>query len=288
MWMDKKIKIAVLGSCASRDIFNSKFIADYKDFYECVSTAWQASVISFMSERLWFEENQKGFKKEISKHQRNTTNRDISKKYRDEFIETQPDYILFDIYTDVKYGIVKTKDRYLTNNPNGFRKSVYYQDAHYEKSLDMFEDEEYMALFYSNFSKFIDWVNINLPNCKVLITKFSETFSYMTKENYPVNFKPEMCETIAKVNKKYDEIYDKLSSDYEIPFLDMQTKTYFADYNHIHGLKPYHYTQQYYDDLFNSLNKMVLKDQLLINRPETTEDKKEKPGRKRLKNLFSK
>lgn len=271
--MSEKIKVAVIGSCVTRDLFNSKFVSNYKDFYECVSTVWQTSMISFMSDRTEIMEEQKECKDEVSKLQRNTINRDIGKLYRNELIETQPDYIIFDLYTDIKYGLIKTNSGYLTNNPNGFRKTLYFKEGHYEQALNIFKDEQYLELFYDNFSKFEDWVNANIPNCKIIITKFSEAFSYMTKGNFAVNFNPKICGTVAKDNKMYNKIYDKLSSDHDVQLLDMQSRTYFGDYDHVYGNKPWHFTQQYYDDLYKGFNEIILKNQLLVN-----EHAKERPS----------
>jgi len=256
--MNEKIKVAVIGSCVTRDLFNSKFVSNYKDFFECVSTAWQTSIISFMSPRTWFEDHQKGFTEEVSKHQRNTTNRDIAKRYRDEIIETQPDFIIFDLYTDVKYGVVKTDKGFLTNNPNGFRKTVYYNNNHYEQAYNIFKDEQYLDLFYESFSNFEKWVKENIPHCKIIITEFVETYSYMTNNFYPVNFGLKTCEIVAKDNLMYNKIYSELKSRHNLYYLDMQKRTYFGDENHTYGNKPWHFTQQYYDDLFKELLNVTI------------------------------
>lgn len=256
--MDKKIKIAVIGSCVTRDIFNSKFNKEYKDIYECVSTAWQTSIISFMSDRTWIEDNQKGFKDTLTEHQRNTANRDISKEYKNEFIEAQPDFIIFDLYTDVRYGVVKNKSGYLTNNPNGFRKTVYYQNKQYEEALNIYKDEKYLTLLYKSFAEFEEWVRRNIPKCKILITGFIAAFSHTTKENYIANFDLKTCNMVARDNIMYNKIYLGLSSKFDVILLDMQNKTYFGDHNHIYGVKPWHLTQHYYDDLYKNLNNVVL------------------------------
>nr|GGG73508.1 hypothetical protein GCM10011398_17460 [Virgibacillus oceani] len=258
----KKLKISIIGSCVTRGLFNSKFISNYKDTYECVSTAWQTSMISFMSDKTYVNDNQREFTGEVSKLQKKTTARDIDKLYRDELMEKQPDYIIFDLYTDVKYGIVKTEDGYLTNNPNGFRKTVYFKEGHYKQKLNIFRDDEYLDLFHENFARFYEWVKKSIPNCRIVITKFSEAFSYMTKEGYPVNYSPKICGTVARDNKLYDKLYKTLAEKYDLDFIEMQSKTYFGDYDHLWGNKPWHFTQQYYDDLYKGFNEVVLRHQL--------------------------
>lgn len=262
--MNSKIKVAVIGSCVTRDIFNSNFISNYKEIYECVSTAWQTSIISFMSDRTWFPDDQKGFVEEVTKHQRNTTNRDIAKRYRDEFIEAQPDYIIVDLYTDVKYGVVKTDAGYLTNNPNGFRKTLYYKNENHQETLNIFKDERYLPLFYGNFHRFVDWVKTNIPNCKIVMNGFWETYSYFTEGSYVKNYSPKICSTVAKDNAMYDQMYEKLRTEYNVEFLEMRNKTYYGDYKHVYGNKPWHFTQEYYYDLYSSLNEVVFKSKYFI------------------------
>lgn len=145
--MNNKIKIAVIGSCVTRDLFNSKFINNYKDFYECVSTVWQTSMISFMSEPSTLDDSLIELDGDVTKLQRNTLLRDLDKSYKDEIINKQPDYIIFDLYTDVKYGAIRTKkNTYLTNNPNGFRKTKYFKEQHFEEALNVFKDKDYLNL----------------------------------------------------------------------------------------------------------------------------------------------
>ncbi|WLV25214.1 DUF6270 domain-containing protein [Aciduricibacillus chroicocephali] len=257
----KKPRIAVIGCCVTRDLFNRKFVANYKEFYECVSTAWQTSIISFMSNRSNIDEHGKEFVDEVSDLQRKTVQRDMDKSYREELIAEKPDYIIYDLYTDVKYGIVETQDGYLTDNPNGFRKTRFFTEKLYNRRLNIFKHEEFMELFNRKFDEFYKWVHKNLPGCRIIVTRFSETYSYMTDKGFPVNFSTKVCGTVARNNKMYDRIYDHLSENYNIDFIDMQKRTYFADYKHPYGNKPWHFTQQYYDDLFSGLNEVMLNHQ---------------------------
>ena len=48
----KKITVAVLGSCVTRDVFNTRFNKDYKKYYDCILTQNQSSIISIMSDVL--------------------------------------------------------------------------------------------------------------------------------------------------------------------------------------------------------------------------------------------
>jgi len=47
--VNDKVNIGVWGSCCTRDIFNSKFIANYKEYYNITVDQQHISVISMMS-----------------------------------------------------------------------------------------------------------------------------------------------------------------------------------------------------------------------------------------------
>lgn len=47
----KQVGVAILGSCISRDNFNSLFNPQYKSYFECILFQHQTSMISLMSER---------------------------------------------------------------------------------------------------------------------------------------------------------------------------------------------------------------------------------------------
>ena len=52
-----KTKIAVLGSCISRDLFNSHFVPNYKDFFDLVFDAQRTTMISLMQDSVVIDNN---------------------------------------------------------------------------------------------------------------------------------------------------------------------------------------------------------------------------------------
>ena len=52
-----RLKIGVLGSCVTRDVFNSQFIPKYKDFFEVKISAPRISMISMMQAPLNVDKN---------------------------------------------------------------------------------------------------------------------------------------------------------------------------------------------------------------------------------------
>ena len=52
-----KYNVSIIGSCQSRDIFNSKFIPKYKDYFRVYSYYTMTSILSVMSEPVRYNYN---------------------------------------------------------------------------------------------------------------------------------------------------------------------------------------------------------------------------------------
>ena len=52
-----KTKIAIYGSCISRDLFNSHFVPDYKEFFEVVADVQRTTMISLMQNPMEIDKN---------------------------------------------------------------------------------------------------------------------------------------------------------------------------------------------------------------------------------------
>lgn len=261
------LKIAVIGSCVSRDMFNSKIIPNYKELYEVVSTVWQTSFTSLVANKVNLSEEDLKLSSELTKHRLNTLKRDLKKTHFKELMDSKPDYIIIDFFADIRYGYVKlnnSEDYFLTNNPNGFRKTNFYKSKKYGKSYNIHINKRFLEFFYKAFDKFYRRVKEELPNTKILVNGFIEAYSYIGDEKYPVRFDYETQKEVEANNREYTNIYKTIKEKYsDIAIIDMSKKTYFGDTGHIFGLAPYHMTRNYYNDLFNALNYEILKNELM-------------------------
>src|ERR671920_227614 len=146
---DRLIKIAVMGSCITRDNFNSRFNTDYKQAYEAVLMQNQSSLISLMSKPLQVPADQISVGSEYDRWNVRT---DLSKEFLDQVAELAPDYLILDFFGDVHFGVLDLGDgRYITNNrwklwPTPFYKQL--QESEPPRWLRLDEDtEEYLALW---------------------------------------------------------------------------------------------------------------------------------------------
>lgn len=260
-------KIAVIGSCVTRDMFNENFIPYHKEVFEVVSTAWQTSFASLVAKPIKLSEEDLDTSGKLRDHRWKTLLRDLNKKPLKEIISREPDYIIMDIYADVNYGFVKlrkaSEEHFLTNNPNGFRKTKFYESKNFSKTYNIHENARFLEFFYKGFDKFYNIVKVQLPNTKLIINGFVEAYGYIGDEKFPMRFSADIQNHVTANNSKYFEIYDEIKRKYpDIDIIDMTKKMYFSDPNHPFGNHPYHMTKDYYNDLFNTLTRHVLKNEI--------------------------
>ncbi|WP_380965428.1 DUF6270 domain-containing protein [Scopulibacillus cellulosilyticus] len=259
--MTRKIKVGVIGSCVSRDVFNSKFINNYKDIYECVSTAWQSSIISFVSNPVPALPNNLNLEVIKTKHRQNTVLRDLTKPYRDEMIDMQPDYIIFDFYADIRYGTVKYLDSCFTDNPNGLRHTDFYKNTHFEKFNYRTDKHRLFEKILASLDDLQEWLRNNLPRTKLLINRFRYADVYINEVNKMVFFDKKKYHFLDKENKIYEELYEIIEQEYpDIRFIRQDINFYTSDGAHAFGVSPWHFSKKYYLDFYSQLNEFVLKD----------------------------
>ncbi|MBM7645889.1 hypothetical protein JOD45_002114 [Scopulibacillus daqui] len=260
--MSRKIKVGVIGSCVSRDVFNSKFINNYKDIYECVSTAWQSSIISFVSKSVPEVPKDLNLENIKSRHRQNTVLRDLTKPYRDEMIDIQPDYIIFDLYADVRYGTVKYADSCFTDNPNGLRHTDFYKNTHFDEKINYRVDKNrFFKMLMASLDDLLEWLNNNLPQTKLLLNQFKYTDVYINEANEMEFFSKKKYRFLDKENKIYGELYEIIKQKYpDIDFIRQDINFYTSDGAHAFGVSPWHFSKKYYVDFFSQLNEIVLKD----------------------------
>ncbi|GGH76564.1 hypothetical protein JOD43_003796 [Pullulanibacillus pueri] len=256
-----KITFSVIGSCVSRDVFNRKFVPEYKEFYECISTAWQSSIISLMSPKVTLSKDDLELSEEISKHRHNTLMEDLSKEYLEEIKTNQPDYIIIDFYADMRYGVVQIGDRYLTNNPNGFRKTKFFREKKFDNSYRFRKNLNiYRELWEKAFDDLYNYVQEHLPKTKLILNCFRYANSYVNENGELVMFDQERYNYLDADTKLYNELYTYILDKYKLRKIDLRENEYYADGNYAFGLAPWHYERKYHKDYFHTLNQICLRD----------------------------
>ena len=255
-----KIKVAVVGVCISRDAFSTRFVSDYKTWYDVVNTTFKTSIISLMSEtvELSREELKDTCKKDA--HRQNLKD-EMSKKYMNELIDSYPDYIVMDLYSEIRYGIIRLKNTYLTNAHDKIRQTEFYKQKKYEEIITYQNDKEkYMLLLDKYLDKFMKQIKNKLPKTKVILVKGQYAHSYIDDEHIIRYVDLQKFNFIDRENKYWKELNEYVQKKYNLEVIDMTKREYFADPNYPFGFAPWHYEKQFYQDFIKEFNSICLKD----------------------------
>lgn len=271
------IKIGVIGSCVSRDAFNSNFIKDYKQFYKCVFTQNHMSMIALVSDPVPFNPQKIG--DEITDFNKHILMSDLIKSAWDSLKILEPDYLILDFYADVYLGIIKVGDSYLTDKTWLYNRTTFFDQFKVEGAMKIENNyEKYMELWKRSVDKFMERMEREFPNIKIIINKVHFTDFYITKDGKE---KKRISESgkykkidVDQINGWLDEFYNYFEENYDVAAINYD-KEYLSDENHIWEFFYVHYTQDFYEDFTTKLLHIILNDLYYKANMNVVKNKKE-------------
>ncbi|UXU77267.1 XcbB/CpsF family capsular polysaccharide biosynthesis protein [Mammaliicoccus sciuri] len=253
------IKVATIGSCITRDNFNSKFNPYYKLFFDVIAHQNQTAIPSLMSEKLELKVTESFINK--TNYVQNLLLSEFDKSFLETLKKERPQYLLMDLDPDVKFGLLKIKDNnYITNNPN-FKGIDNLDNTDVLNINDDFD--QYFEIWSSAIRKFFEFINNEVPGCKVVLVKgrFTDTFTDDTtltelriKQNIPL-------QNFESMNKIWDKLDDYIVDNFDVEVLDMTNTNFKLDKNHVWGPYYLHYENKFYNKFLNKLVDITYKNQ---------------------------
>lgn len=255
----EKIKINVIGSCVTREIFITANNENYKDIYVLGTDVWQTSIPCFMSAPV------RGVDRPtcLTPFKAKSIHADVTKSGRKSVEEEKPDYIIFDLYADIRYGYAQVGNGFVTNNPSTFRKTNFYKEKKYTKILHSNSSEEHFKVFKTQFEKFINWKKTRLPKTKLILNRFRYASGYLENGVYkPFDKKefPYVNNDLIQFERYEQYIMEKYKND--VAILDMTDRIAFGDPEHRAGKSPWHFTREHFERSMYLLNEIIIKDML--------------------------
>jgi len=255
-----KIKIAVVGVCVSRDPFASRYETNYKEWYEVVSSIFQTSIASLMSDKFNLTSEESEIVGKRKPNLKNLTE-ELNKESINLVLNSNPQYIILDLYSEIRYGVVKYNDNYITDTHTKIKQTAFYKQKKYDEIIKYGENKKlYLDIFDYYFEKFLKRVRTELPNTKILLVKTRYAHSYIDDDNIIRYMDFDKFDYIDKENEEWEQINKYVEKKYNLSCIDMSTKEYFSDPNYPCGFAPWHYEKKYYQDFIKELNSICLKD----------------------------
>ena len=251
------VTFSCLGCCPTRDIFNSTINPNYKIYFKLISEAYHQSFISLMSKP--FVVNEEEVTVDGKTHfWADKTIADFKRTYLDDLIKTPPEYLIFDVYADVEYGVLEINDTFVTNTPVNLQQTDFYKNLKKINKLSIFNNTlKYLKIWKKSFDKFYNFMNDYCPSTKLILNPILYDVDgncFLLKENKidtNINFK----NLANKFNPYYKLLQKYICENYDLNVLLHDNYLHFD--SHLWGFSPGHFEQKYYEEITFRLNSLI-------------------------------
>lgn len=254
-------KVALLGSCTTRDIFNSKFNPDYKEHFTIVADQQHMSIVSVMSFPLNLKESK--INGDVTNFYKNVYRQDLQKDFLSRLKQSQPDILIIDFYTDVFYGTLAVNEgAYITNKKWQYKKLDHFKQINIENEYSIYNNTDaFLKLWKKNFDDLIQYVRLNLPHCEIILNKTKFVNTGM-KNGQQVILSEELNDKwenfhIDRFNILWDLLDTYAEYKYNLKHLDFDINQYYCPSDHPWGWFYVHYNQEYYSKTLEKLRVML-------------------------------
>jgi len=268
----ERVTVAVLGSCITRDNFNSRFNPGYKQAYDCVLMQNQSSLISLMSESFSLTEEQLG---PASDYDRWNVTTDLSKEFLLRIGELAPDYLVLDFFGDVHFGCLEVAPgRYITNNRWKLWPTPYYKQLQKDgppRALRIETDtQEYLRLWREAYDRLVEHLRRVTPKTTVVVHRGHNTdLLQLPDATAPVSLSRSgrvKAIDVPTLNRLWTELDDYAVASTGFDVIDLTGGRYPTSPDHPWGPFYVHYSMDYYAEFLARLTCIHLR--RVLSRPQ--------------------
>ncbi len=244
-------EFSTLGSCASRNIFNSQLNPDYKKYFHINQSIEVVTLISLMSNPIDYDSE---LIDSEDKYSNQNVQNDLNKSFLNFLKEDSIDYLIYDTYFDVLADTIKYgENQYITNSVHLERQKFNELLLDKEK-INMRKDfNEYIYLWIKSCNEFFNFIEDNKLNFKIILNLNRSVSKYYDNNEL---VESDNLKNFLSLNK-YRDILDKyVLENFDVEVLPFDKNT-LALKDHIFGLGSTHYEAKYYSDKTKQLNEII-------------------------------
>jgi hypothetical protein len=249
------VRVAVLGSCVSRDLFNSRFNPYYKDLFECVALSNQVSMISLMSGAVDLPAE---LMADLDEYSRREVTREVTRSFLDELVTQRPDYLLVDLFADVHFGCFQVDGRYLTKNRWKIMNTRFYAEADKVDLLPDSDPEAYLRVWREAVDQLFAFLAAELPDTQIVLHR-ARNVTKSVAEDGTVRPLGRHAQLVA-MNTWWQRLDDELAARGVERVLDLFHDGMTSADGHPWGPFAVHYTLDYHPAALSKLTRIVLDD----------------------------
>ncbi|WP_225219095.1 DUF6270 domain-containing protein [Arthrobacter gallicola] len=252
--MDPLIRVAVLGSCVTRDIFNRTFNPGYRDLFECVALANQVSMVSLMSPPVSVDPDElNGLVPRVH----GELLREFSRSFLDELTTTKPHYLIMDFRPDLVFGYSELdKGEIVTHNTWSTTKTRFYAGRELAWYRADRTPRKFMEAWTAAVDSFFAWAEVNIPDTKIIIHRARNVATWIAKDGETKQFRP----WSVSMNRHWDVMDEYAMSKDGVESIDVLIPQQQSFEAHPWGPSALHYTFDYHQRFLSRLSRMALLD----------------------------
>ncbi|BET53449.1 DUF6270 domain-containing protein [Bacillus subtilis] len=254
----KPIRIAVMGTCFSRNPFNSRdyFNPGYKKIYECVYTQFHSSIVSLVSEPTPFTRDDF---KDIKEQDINFVETDFKKDFFEKLKNSQPDYLIIDLYSDAAKSLIQFSEQQFVSASFIIEQSQFFKNLRNVTIINHTNNKKYFEIYKKSLDNFINKLTEVIPASKIILNKGRFTSKYKDSNG---EIKPFGDQDLINRNNYF---WDKVDNyfEYKLPsvkIIDLTNTPFIGDERYPFGKSFSHYESAYYKKFMDRLNSIVLED----------------------------
>lgn len=251
-WSAKTPSVSVIGSCVSRDNFNSKLSPEWKDYWALGPVFYQSSLVSLMSNPIAIAGNTF---KDLDRHSFDVTAADFSKTFLDDLRDFTPDVLIVDCFADVRFGVVEVDGSWITHNEWKVTRSSDFKHMSSGVQVDMLRDRSrYIELFEDACNRFAAYMGTYLPNTRLVLNQARNVNLHRNLNAPGGRFSRDL---VAKWNDSWAVLDRIFSTCCGASILDPMDDDLQGASDHAWGPGPVHYESDYYDRFHSRLFQTV-------------------------------
>lgn len=237
-----KPTVDVVGSCVSRDNFNSRLSPGWKSYFSLGNEHYQSSFLSLMSKPVEAPVEELEC---VDEHSTRVTVRDFTKQYLADLIGGEaPDVLVVDFFADARFGCLRALGSLVTNNAWKLHNTRYWTEAVDERqTLNLWDDEEeYLQAFRTAAQEFETLRRRNFPKTRVILNGARAVYSYFdkgTRVEFPKKF-------VSELNMRWSKLDDIFLQYVPAEVISAGGAKTLSDSSHPRGPSPYNYEPEFY------------------------------------------
>lgn len=250
----KRFKVSIVGSCVTRDNFNSKFNPDWRKYFDCNASAQQNSIISLVSAP--FDISSLDLSN-LSDYEKREVHYENTRQFWIDLESYQPDFIIIDLFSDVRFSVIDCGETYITDNSWKIGKSNGYQSLSNFKRISLKKDtDNYLKIFGAALVLFRKKLLKSCPDALIILNAPEAASRYI--DGRDILYFDE--EQVSEFNLLWGMINQAFIDVFKPIVITTSSSMALGDASHPWGTYFVHYQQDYYTQFLSSLlNRLGVK-----------------------------